>query len=97
MSDLPRVTYSNFDSDLAPVHAQFDALLPSFERRELGQTLQSIIDGVSITSAASPAKITSPIDRDLVVGLVLPATSDQVSEAVSAAAARAKSWAAAER
>ena len=94
MSDLPRVTYSNFDIDLAPVHAQFDALLPSFERRELGQSHRSMIDGVSVNLSASPATITSPIDRNIVVGRVSPATADQVSEAVSAAAARAKSWAA---
>lgn len=94
MSDLPRVTYSNFDIDLAPVHAQFDALLPSFERRELGQSHRSMIDGVSVNLAALPATITSPIDRNIVVGRVSPATADQVSEAVSAAAARAKSWAA---
>lgn len=94
MRELPRVTYSNLDIDLAPIHAHFDALLPPFEQRELGKAVHSVIGDTEVKRSGSTQPVHSPIDRDLVVGFISPSSADEVSAAVSAAAARTKSWAA---
>ncbi|WP_395671684.1 aldehyde dehydrogenase family protein [Phenylobacterium sp.] len=93
MSDsLPRVTYSNFNVDLAPVHAKFDRELPDFERHALGQTYGAIIGGDRNVLSGRLTEEASPIDRDIRTGRFPYATADLVDAAFAAAAAKRASW-----
>jgi 1-pyrroline-5-carboxylate dehydrogenase len=94
LTDLPRVTYSNVDLDVAPVHAEFDEKLPRFERDVLGGTSGAIVDTNRNLLLGSRRDVSSPIDRDLLLGSFTSANSEVLDQAVRSAAEASSAWAA---
>ncbi len=91
---LPRVTYSNLQIDLAPIHAEFDARLPEFERQVLGGRHGAIVGDDRNLMDGTPLSVASPIDRDLLIGTFSSASPAVIDKAVNTAAAAAPAWAA---
>jgi len=94
LTDLPRVTYSNLEVDLAPVHAEFDAKLPIFERDGLGGRCGAILGDNRNALEGTRRDVTSPIDSELLLGSFASATAKVLDDAVAAAAAMSAPWAA---
>jgi 1-pyrroline-5-carboxylate dehydrogenase len=88
---LPRVTYTNIAGDFSGVHAHLDMLIPVVEAGYLGRRHAAVIGGRE-RSDGSVATVTSPIDRDLVLGEFPMASSALVDAAVAAARSAFPAW-----
>lgn len=92
MTDIPRVTYSNVEVDLGPVHAEFDRRLPGFER-QLARKWGAIVGSDRNVLEGPERWCASPIDRDLVLCFYRSATAALIDRAVGAASRAAAEWA----
>jgi 1-pyrroline-5-carboxylate dehydrogenase len=88
---LPRVTYTNIGEDFSGVHAHLDALIPKVEASLLGRHHAALIGGHEHSEGAVAA-ISSPIDRELVLGEFPAASAAVVDQAVAAARASFPAW-----
>lgn len=87
MSDsLPRITYSNIDADLSPIHAYLDKAIPEFEQESLSKSWKTPF-------ATGPASsIVSPIDGAISLGEFPVSTAGNIKAAIAAAREGAKIW-----
>jgi acyl-CoA reductase-like NAD-dependent aldehyde dehydrogenase len=90
--DGPRVTYSNVELDLGPVHAEFDRRLPGFER-QLGGQWGAIVGSDRNILEGPERRCASPIDRRLLLCSYRSATPAVIDRAVRAASRAASEWA----
>jgi 1-pyrroline-5-carboxylate dehydrogenase len=89
--DLPRVTYTGTDADLAPLHDFLDTWLPAF-RAALGRTHANRIAGIE--DRDGPVyEVRSPLDHRLPIGRFVAAGEAAVARAVAAARAALPAWA----
>ena len=88
---LSRVTYTNIAADFSGVHAHLDTLIPVVEARHLGRRHAAVIGGRERTEG-SVATVTSPIDRELVLGEFPVASAALVDAAVAAARSAFPAW-----
>lgn len=88
---LPRVTYTNIAGDFSGVHAHLDMLIPVVEAGYLGRRHTAVIGGRE-RSEGAVATVTSPIDRDLVLGEFPAASPALVDAAVAAARSAFPAW-----
>jgi 1-pyrroline-5-carboxylate dehydrogenase len=88
---LPRVTYTNIGEDFSGVHAHLDALIPQLEASLLGRRHAALIGGHE-RSEGAVAAISSPVDRELVLGEFPAASAALVDQAVAAARASFPAW-----
>ncbi len=91
MRGLPRVTYTNYFVDFAPLHEFMDKEIPAFEKSSIGKQFPNIIAGKS-DEDGKKYKIPSPIDRDLSLGEFVSASPAAVGRAVEAAKETFKTW-----
>lgn len=89
---LPRVTYTNLGEDFSGVHARLDAELEKLAAETLGRTHAASIGGRDET-CSSIFSISSPIDRDIVLGNFAACDAATIGRAVAAARAGATQWA----
>jgi 1-pyrroline-5-carboxylate dehydrogenase len=87
---LPRVTYSNIGVDFSPVHDKLDRDIPAF-KQTLGRFHPNRIAGRA-DEAGRRYEVRSPIDRRLLIGSFVEASSDAVDRAVAAARAAYPRW-----
>jgi 1-pyrroline-5-carboxylate dehydrogenase len=88
-----KITYSAIGGNLDEIHREFDAALATV-RKGFGAVRHPYIDGKTVQGEGKTVEVRSPIDRDIVLGTFASASEAQVDQAVRAAKAGQKRWAA---
>ncbi len=88
--NLPRVTYSNFGVDFAPLHDMLDAAIPAF-KRTLGRSWPNIIGGRPDDDGRR-YKAPCPIDDRVTLGEFVAASAPAIARAVHAAKTAFPAW-----
>jgi 1-pyrroline-5-carboxylate dehydrogenase len=90
----PKITYSAIGANMDEVHAEFDAALARVRERYLGRRHHPVIAGKELAGGGRVYEWRSPIDRSVLVGSFESVSPAQIGEAVAAAKAAQKPWAA---
>ncbi|ACZ41787.1 Aldehyde Dehydrogenase [Thermobaculum terrenum ATCC BAA-798] len=89
---VPKVTYAAIPQDqLEILHAYYEEAQKQIPQK-LGKHYPIAINGQRVAGQGKTIEVRSPIDTDIVVATFNEATSDQVSQAVDAAAEAFKIW-----
>lgn len=88
-----KITYSAIGGNLDEIHREFDGALAAVRAR-FGGVRHPFINGATVEGEGPSVEVRSPIDRDIVLGTFSSAGASQVDQAVKAAKAGQKQWAA---
>ena len=89
----PKITYSAIGGNLDEIHQGFESALERVVA-EFGRTHMPIVDGAAGDGSDQKQESRSPIDRDLLIGTFISASTADVDLAVSASHRAQKRWAA---
>jgi 1-pyrroline-5-carboxylate dehydrogenase len=89
----PKITYSAIGGNLDEIHRGFEDALKRVVA-EFGATHHPIVDGAAVTGSDKKQESRSPIDRDVLIGTFISASTSDVDAAVAAAKRAQKKWAA---